>query len=98
MHITWLGLTCLKIQTKNSGEDIVLLTDPFSEKTGLKPPRLKADLVAVSRPTSEQANNLNSIIGSPFIINSAGEYEIKGVFVYSIPKQNGETDQSNFFV
>jgi len=55
MYISWLGLNCFKIQSQN----IVLITDPFDPKTGLKLPRLQADIVTVSQKDSPEFNKLN---------------------------------------
>ncbi|MBI2551739.1 MBL fold metallo-hydrolase [Candidatus Uhrbacteria bacterium] len=86
MHITWLGQACFKIEVKSQNEEVAIITYPFdAEKTGLKLPRtLTADLVlqagpALAHPVETRAGK------TPFIISGAGEYEVKGVFIYAIP-------------
>jgi len=87
MQITWFGLNCFKIQSK----DIILITDPyFSKETGLKPPSLKADIVVSGNPDGcfpSVKPLLHSEKGGEeiFCICSPGEYERKGIFVYGIP-------------
>lgn len=86
MHITWLGQSCFKIELKSQNEEITIITYPFNaEKTGLKLPRtITADLVLQAGPTL--AHPVETREGkTPFIISGAGEYEVKGVFVYAIP-------------
>jgi len=80
MIITSLGHSCFKIQDK----DVILVTDPFDQSTGLKTPRLKADIVTISHDHHDH-NNVSAIMGNPFVISGPGEYEVKGVFVYGIP-------------
>ncbi|MBU1177166.1 MAG: MBL fold metallo-hydrolase [Patescibacteria group bacterium] len=82
MIINWYGHSCFKIT--NQGGHLIVLTDPFDKKTGLNPPRCSADIVTVSHQHYDH-NNVKAITGmegsQPFIIDSAGEYEIKGVSI-----------------
>jgi L-ascorbate metabolism protein UlaG (beta-lactamase superfamily) len=81
MQISWLGQSCFKIQSK----DTTIITDPYGESIGRKlPPRLNADIVTVSHQ-HEDHNNTTALSGTPFIIDTPGEYEIKGVFIQGIP-------------
>ncbi len=79
MIITWYGQSCFKIQ---SG-DLVIVIDPFSKEIGLTPPRFRAD-IALSTHAHDDHNNLESVAGDPFIINSPGEYEVKGAYIHGI--------------
>ncbi len=76
MIISWLGHSCFKIQDK----DIIIITDPYGPGYGLKPPRLKADLVTVSHDHADH-NYTSGIMGEPIIINGPGEYEVKGIYI-----------------
>lgn len=87
MHISWLGMSCFKIQTK----DITIVTNPFADKVGLEMPHLKADIVLVSDLKNEVCNNIPRLSGENFLIQGPGEYETKNVFVYGLTA--GETDQ-----
>lgn len=81
MQITWFGQACFKIQ----GKDATIITDPYDNKyTGLKLPRLNADIVSVSHDHQDH-NNIKAVHGKPFIINNPGEYETKNVFVWGVP-------------
>ncbi|MFC1598498.1 MBL fold metallo-hydrolase [Patescibacteria group bacterium] len=78
MTIAWLGQSAIKIQDK----DVTIAIDPH-DKTGLKMPKFNAELVLVSCD-KEGYNNVKAIKGTPFLINGAGEYEVKNVFVYGL--------------
>ena len=87
MQITYLGLNCFKIQTKNS----LVVTDPYSDKTGLNMPRFKAEIVTISDSNNISANNQKAIIGQPFVINGTGEYEHAETFIYGL-EGNGQNN------
>ncbi|OGZ59588.1 MAG: hypothetical protein A3B96_02055 [Candidatus Spechtbacteria bacterium RIFCSPHIGHO2_02_FULL_43_15b] len=80
MIISWYGQACFKIQ---SGEKALIL-DPFEKSIGLTPPAVSADIVAVTHDHKDH-NNFQTVKGEYFLINSPGEYEIKGVKIAGIP-------------
>ena len=98
MVITWLGLSCFKIQAKSGDREITLITDPFDEKeAGLKLSRnLAADVVTVSHKHPLHGNSGEvSPVGEkkkPFIIESPGEYEIGGMFIYGVNTVHDEKE------
>jgi len=61
----------------------LIVVDPFDEKIGLKLPNFSADIVLVSHQHADH-NNVAAIKGSPVLIDSPGEYEVKGVFVQGV--------------
>lgn len=77
MIITWYGQSCFKINTK----DVTIVTDPFDKKIGIKPYSGAADIVTVSHDHYDH-NNVESLRGTPFVINTPGEFEIKNIFIY----------------
>ncbi|MCK4592609.1 MBL fold metallo-hydrolase [Candidatus Parcubacteria bacterium] len=79
MNITWYGQSCFKLQSK----DIVLITDPFDKKIGLRPPYGAASIVTISHDHYDH-NNFEIIKGDPFIVNDTGEYEIKKITIRGI--------------
>ena len=83
MLITWIGHSCFKLQDKSGSDGIAVVTDPFDKKVGLKPPAFEADIITVSHDHYDH-NNVKSLKGNPFIIDSAGEYDIKGVSVQGV--------------
>ncbi len=87
MQITWLGHACFKIQAK----DVTIITDPYDKEIGFAMPRVTADIVTVSHDHHDH-NNVGAVSGSPFVIASPGEYEVKGVFIYGIPSWHDERE------
>lgn len=86
MHITWHGLTCIKIQTAAGS----VLINPYADSVGLTMPKLKVDIVAITDQKNEQANNWGRLSGEPFLITNPGEYEKNDVMIYGV-KVNGQT-------
>lgn len=93
MYITWLGQSCFKLQDKIGSDGVLLVTDPYGDDIGLKMPRFEADIVTVSHGHFDH-NNTEAIRGQPFIINTAGEYEIKGVFVEGVESAHDDKNGS----
>lgn len=81
MHISWHGLTCVKLQTPTA----TILINPFQDSGALKMPSLKVDIAASTNLADELANNTERLQGDPTRITNPGEYEIAGAFVYGIP-------------
>lgn len=92
MHITWYGLSCVKIQTKEA----TVLVNPFQDSVGVKMPKLKVDIAATTDPTNDQTNNLERLQGEPVVLDCPGEYEIQEVFVYGVNRGAGK--QSLFVI
>lgn len=80
MHLSWLGLSAVKIETSGA----VLVTDPYAPAVAARPLRAKADIVTLSNPRSELHNHVAAITGDPFVIESPGEFEVKGVYVQGL--------------
>jgi len=87
MYITWLGQSCFKIQ----GKEVTIVTDPYDQTTGLKLPRMSADIVTVSHDHYDH-NYVSAISGNHFLINTPGEYEVKKVFIYGIPSWHDDKE------
>lgn len=86
MYITWLGQACFKIQSKET----TIITDPYDATIGLKlPPRLHADILTVSHSHFDN-NNVGAVSGNPFVINTPGEYEVKGIFIQGIASMHDD--------
>jgi len=83
MIISWIGHSCFKIQNKTATNGVALVTDPFDKKVGLKPPAFEADIVTISHDHFDH-NNHKALRGKPYLINSAGEYDIKGVSIQGV--------------
>ncbi len=87
MHIQFLGLSSFKFITK----DAVVVTDPYGKESGLTPPRGNADIVVLAEKTNPLYSSFSSLSGEPFMVDSPGEYDVKGVTVTGIPlkQENG---------
>ena len=79
MTINWFGHSCFRLETKESS----LLIDPFSKDIGLKPPRIKDNLVLVSHDHYDH-NNLEGLNPEAFLIKNPGEYEKEGIYIRGI--------------
>lgn len=79
MTITWYGHSCFRLETK----DFSLLIDPFSPQIGLRPPKIKDNIVLVSHDHYDH-NNIEGLQEGSLLIKGPGEYEVKGVFIKGI--------------
>ena len=90
--IIWAGQSCFQISVSNSKDHQAnIVIDPFDEKIGLKVPNFSADILLVSHNHHDH-NNTGAVKGNPFLIENAGEYEIKGVFVQGIPSFHDDSN------
>lgn len=80
MNISWFGQSCFRIEAKEGS----ILIDPFSKDTGLRPPRIKDDLVLVTHSHYDHSNTEGADPQTTMIINGPGEYERKGIYVRGI--------------
>lgn len=104
MQITWYGQRCFKIQTKpKRGEKAVtIVTDPFSNDIGLRPPQGQSDIITFSTITLAEKQKKNKK-NQAFIIDSAGEYSLKGVTIEGVESFQDEQElkgagRNNIFV
>lgn len=81
MEITFLGHSSFRIK----GKTATVVTDPFdSTMVGLKYPRhVTSDIVSVSHDHADH-NAVSQIEGNPYIVNGAGEYDVKGVSIVGV--------------
>ena len=79
MTITWFGHSCFRIEAKEGS----ILIDPFNKEIGLRPPKIKDDLVLITHhhPDHDSIDDANP---EAFIIDGPGEYERKGISVRGI--------------
>ncbi len=76
MDITWYGQSCFRLRDRS----VAVVTDPYAKAGGLKLPRLTGDIVTISHDHADH-NYAAGVKGDPFVIDSPGEYEVKGLFV-----------------
>lgn len=86
MDLYYLGHSCFKIK----GKKTIVIIDPFDPKLlGLKFPPTETDIVTISHEHPDH-NFLNNIVGSPIVLRGVGEYEVKGVKIYSFPSYHDD--------
>lgn len=66
-----------------------MITDPFDKKIGLKMPSLEADIVTVSHDHYDH-NNVAAVKNNPYLVNMAGEYDVKGVAIHGIESDHDD--------
>lgn len=81
MHISWLGQTCLKLQTKYLDEDVTILLDAYKPTVG-EFPRSFSPTIALYSNGQENAATLSQ---EPFILDTLGECELKEVMITAFP-------------
>lgn len=106
MTITWFGHSCFRIEAKEahstgSGQ-VSILIDPFSRDIGLKPPKIKDDLVLVTHDHYDH-NNIEDAPAETFVIKNPGEYEkngiaIRGILSYHDKLQGKERGLNSIYV
>ena len=88
MLITWYGQTCFRIISQKGKEGPVnILIDPLEKGTGLRPPKLEADILLST------ANK--KISNKAFLISGPGEYDIKGIYIQGIHSRGPATLEGN---
>lgn len=59
------------------------MIDPFGKEIGLRPPRIKDDIVLVTHDHQDH-NNISEVNPEAFVINTPGEYEKQGIQIRGI--------------
>lgn len=90
MHISWLGTSAVKLQGKPQSEDVLVVIDPYKPKEGNFPRSITPQIVLYSRGQKDSV----TLSADPFILDSAGECEVKGVLVTAV---QGPTSESVYF-
>lgn len=99
MKISYLQHSSFKISGKTSArEEVTLITDPFDPKmVGIPYPKQSADIASVSHKHADH-NAIENINGTPnkdyILIDTPGEYEIKGLIVNGIKAFHDNTNGS----
>ena len=79
MTITWYGHSCFRLENK----DTSILIDPFSSEIGLRPPKIKDNIVLVTHQHYDH-NNIEGLPQESFLAQGPGEYEVKNIFIKGI--------------
>lgn len=90
MIITWLGQSAFKLQDKIGADGVTVVIDPFDPAfTGLKWSPMEADIVAITHQHQDH-NYLKGIKDKAFVIDCAGEYETKNVYIEGVDAWHDE--------
>src|SRR3989339_1820628 len=81
MHISWLGNTAFRLQTKPKNDEVTIVIDPYRPEKGGFPRNLLADIALY---THGEEGSI-TITGNPFVLSTPGECEVKGVLVAAVP-------------
>lgn len=81
MHISWLGSTGIKIQTKPQNDDVTVLIDAYKPSVGSSVRNLAANIALFTRGQDDTI----TLSGDPYILPHPGECEIKGVLLTAAP-------------
>lgn len=80
MHISWLGNSAIKIQTKPFEKDVTIVIDPYKQTKGTGPRSLTPDIALYTRGENDSI----TLSGDPFIFSTPGEVDIKGVLITAV--------------
>lgn len=84
MQILSKGHACFQIiAARNKGEQVKIVIDPYDAATGLKLSPLEADIGLITHDHHDH-NDVKSLKGDPFVIQSPGEYDVKDVVIRGI--------------
>ncbi|MBI3232191.1 MAG: MBL fold metallo-hydrolase [Candidatus Doudnabacteria bacterium] len=94
MQIQYFGLSSFKLTTKES----TIITDPFHKDSGLTPPRGQAEILILADKNDKKYSAVSGIMGTPFMMDTPGEYDLKGITVTGIPLKQAEKFVSVFLI
>ncbi len=89
INIKWFGHSMWKIWN----EKVSIITDPFTDIGYPMPENETADIVLSSHDHFDH-NNIQLIKGNPQVVNTKGNFEIKGVKIETFPVWHDETQGS----
>ncbi|KKR36245.1 MAG: Zn-dependent hydrolase [Candidatus Yanofskybacteria bacterium GW2011_GWE1_40_10] len=87
MNINWFGHSCFRIEAKEGS----ILIDPFSKDIGIKPPKIKDDVVLISHNHYDHSSTENANEDA-FVISTPGEYEKNGIAVQGIQSFHDQSE------
>ena len=91
MQISWHGQYTVKIVSK----DVTLILDPYSPEVGLPAFRAKGDVVGLSNPSDSAMSQISGVQGNPLIVDTPGEYSVKGLTLYAMGWMSSEGQERN---
>ena len=83
MTISWYGEACFLLESGG----VRILIEPPQKESGINSPRLKSDILIYSKSRNSEGSSFNGPETGTFVIDSPGEYEIKGMNVLGIANE-----------
>ncbi len=80
MHISWLGGTTVKIVAKPFADEVIIVIDPYKPNEGTAARSFSPNVAIYTRGS----DNSTTLSGEPFILDTPGECDIKGVLITSV--------------
>lgn len=80
MHISWLGNTAIKLVAKPLDEEVIIVIDPYKPTEGTAPRSLTPQVAIYTRQSTDSI----TLSGEPFIMDTPGECDIKGVLITTV--------------
>ncbi|MBI3963491.1 MAG: MBL fold metallo-hydrolase, partial [Candidatus Kerfeldbacteria bacterium] len=74
-----------------------VLTDPYTAKSGLTPPRLKPDIVTVSHEAGDEITRRGAPADT-LNVDAPGEYEYRGVFLWGMETRTATSQRNLVFL
>ncbi|MSU75102.1 MAG: hypothetical protein EXS55_01110 [Candidatus Magasanikbacteria bacterium] len=84
MHLSWLGQTAVKLQTKYQDEDVTVIIDGYKPTAGEFPRSFSPTIALFSNGETDAA----TLSQNPFVLSTLGEIELKEVMVTTWPAEN----------
>jgi len=85
VDLTWYGHACFRLRGKRAS----VVTDPYPSTLGGRAPRLEADVVTISHPSTNH-NFAEAVGGNPYQVKGPGEYEIQDVTVLGLDSRQAK--------
>jgi len=82
MNINWYGENCFRIIAQPVKGPVNILIDPPSKESGLRSPKLEADVLLFTNPEAEK-----NVSGAYFWASGPGEYDVKEVYMRGVPAE-----------
>lgn len=89
MNIQWFGHSCFRLESK----DTSILIDPFSKEIGLRPPKIKDNIVLLTHLHYDHAD-VKETPSETKVVSGPGEYEMQGVYIKGIQSYHDDTGGS----
>lgn len=86
MHISWLGTTAVRLQTKPLDQDIGIIIDPYKPTAGSFPRSLTPNIALYTRGEKGSI----TLSGKPFTLATPGECETKGVLIAAVQGESAD--------